>query len=136
MSDSTSELWVNTSFHGRQVAAFLAVKEYLGLKTNSEVVRHLVHIQARALRRNEQSRTMPVREDRAAAAEGSTSAVLGLPAANLPGRGDDESLCLTCPLPECDDGDPRCAYQEATGERDRQRGRASAYLRRRRNGQY
>jgi len=41
-----------------------------------------------------------------------------------------EALCLNCPLPECDETDPRCPYQRATGARIRRRERMRLYMRR------
>jgi len=43
-----------------------------------------------------------------------------------------EALCLRCALPECDETDPRCAYQQATGRRSRRLKRLRSYMRRRR----
>jgi hypothetical protein len=42
-----------------------------------------------------------------------------------------QALCLDCTLPDCDETDPRCAYQQATGRRARRLARLRAYMRRR-----
>jgi hypothetical protein len=135
-----AEIQVNVPFRGRQLAEFLAIKEYLGIHSNADVVRYLVHRYARALRKREQvaergsggggateepgtKRTPPPPADGSALADG------GAVAAPESGPG---YLCLHCPLPECDEGDPRCPYQQATGERDRQRARNRAAMRRKR----
>ena len=134
-----SEIRVNIPFRGRQLAEFLAIKDYLGIHTNADVVRYLVHRHARALQRRktaarpsarptvdgrlvEQEKEKPVAE-RARNAAGARAA---------PSRkgATPEHVCLECPLPECDEGDPRCPYQHVTGERERQRARTRAYMRR------
>jgi len=46
---SENELWVNTRFRNEDKAEFEAVKEYLGIKTSSDVIRFLVHQQAREI---------------------------------------------------------------------------------------
>ena len=43
-----------------------------------------------------------------------------------------ESLCLRCPLPDCDESDPRCPYQNALGVREDRRTFMREYQRRRR----
>ena len=123
VSDLESQLWVNTLFRGRQIAEFLAVKKHLGIQSNTDVVRHLVHKQARALRRpHRPSQTSspqpathvshaPVPLDR----DGQEKA--GLLAGPPSTRSDIQSLCLSCPLSDCDEIDPRCRYQQATGQR-------------------
>lgn len=115
MSDLESQLWVNTLFRGRQMAEFLEVKKHLGIQSNTDVLRHLVHKQARALRRlrrlaqpsSIQSPTPvpPVLLDR----EGPVGA--GREAGQAPTFPDAQSLCFSCPLPDCDESDPRCRYQ-------------------------
>ena len=42
MGDDRREMWVNTLFRGADMDEFLEVKEYLGIQTNTDVVRHLV----------------------------------------------------------------------------------------------
>jgi len=44
------ELWVNTRFRGQDADEFAAVKEWLGIKTNSDVMRYLVRKQAHEMR--------------------------------------------------------------------------------------
>ena len=115
MSDLESQLWVNTLFRGRQMAEFLAVKKHLGIQSNTDVVRHLVHRQARILRRLQRSSPPlagpppgPLQragQERAAGKAGQPS---------MPS--DLRSLCLSCPLPECDETDPRCPYRQAAGK--------------------
>jgi len=46
---SENELWVNTRFRNEDKTEFEAVKEYLGIKTSSDVIRFLVHQQAREI---------------------------------------------------------------------------------------
>jgi len=46
---SENELWVNTRFRNEDKTEFEAVKEYLGIKTSSDVIRFLVHRQAREI---------------------------------------------------------------------------------------
>ena len=152
-----SEVRVNLAFRGRQLAEFLAIKEHLGIQTNADVVRYLVRRHARALQRRERTLTQRRRGAGAQKGDGELTQRRGRPpcgrsaevrrgAAEGVGRGGrtmparDEDvrvrpselahLCLDCPLPECDEGDPRCPYQRATGERERQRERTRAYMRR------
>ena len=138
-----SEIRVNLLFRGRQLAEFLAIKTHLGIQNNTGVLRYLVHKHARALRRREilltqrrqgakaqgkerreganpDGRRPPATKRQAAAPKEETAS--NTPAPDL--------LCLNCPLPECDELDPRCLYQRATGERERQRARTRAYMRR------
>lgn len=119
-----SEIRVNLPFRGRQLAEFLAIKEHLGIETNADVVRYLVHRHARALQRRNVS--PPRRQD--ARAQRGDEAEARPP--GLEGDAPAERLCLDCPLPECDETDPRCPYQQATGERERQRARTRDYMRR------
>jgi hypothetical protein len=111
VSDLESELWVNTLFRGRQMAEFLAVKKHLGIQSNTDVLRHLVHKQARALRRLHRL-SRPSSSPSPAPAppallepEGQEDAG---PPPTLP---DAQSPCFSCPLPDCDETDPRCLYQ-------------------------
>jgi hypothetical protein len=132
VSDRESQIWVNTLFRGSQLAEFLAVKKHLGIQSNTDVVRHLIHKQARALRR----RARPYPPPHVQASEPSLSAPPDLkgpgPITRPPDPPDVESLCLSCSLPDCDEADPRCRYQEATGQRARKRAHMRAYSRRRR----
>jgi hypothetical protein len=139
-----SEIHVNLPFRGPQLAEFLAIKEYLGIHTNADVVRYLVHWHARALKQQakgsvvlppRRQETKTQRGDAKAAAEKRSSVREGdvRGGAKTPSHqagGAPELICLECPLPECDEGDPRCPYQQATGERERQRGRIRTYMRR------
>ena len=134
-----NEIRVNLPFRGQQLAEFLAIKEHLGIQTNADVVRYLVHRHAQALRRRARR---GAGRARARAAEGAKPAPLqhtpdvgaGVTppqgATPPPGETALRDLCLNCPLPECDEGDPRCPYQRATGERAQQRARTRAYMRR------
>ncbi|UCC65074.1 MAG: hypothetical protein JSV36_08585 [Anaerolineae bacterium] len=129
MSDRETQLWVNTLLRGRQLAEFLAVKKHLGIQSNTDVVRHLIHKQARALRRrarprSHQPHSPPAPLDR----EGQENAAL--PAFHPSTPPDVESLCLSCTLPDCDETDPGCRYQQATGQRQAKRERMRAYSRR------
>jgi hypothetical protein len=107
----------------------LAIKEYLGIHNNADVVRYLVHRHARALQRREQAgeRRSTDRSLVAPRGKDADEASAALAPEGAPGY-----LCLHCPLPECDEGDPNCPYQQATGELDRQRSRNRAAMRRRR----
>lgn len=115
MNDLESQLWVNTLFRGRQMAEFLAVKKHLGIQSNTDVLRHLVHKQARALRRMHRlaqpssspspAPVPPAPLDR----EGHKEA--GREAGQAPTLPDAQSPCFSCPLPDCDETDPRCLYQ-------------------------
>jgi hypothetical protein len=154
-----SEVRVNLAFRGRQLAEFLAIKEHLGIQTNADVVRYLVRRHARALQRRERTVTQRRRGAGAQRGDGEltqrrkgTEAQRGKDAEarrgaagsvrtggrTMPAQDEDvrvrpselAHLCLDCPLPECDEGDPRCPYQRATGERERQRERTRAYMRR------
>jgi len=65
-----NDLWVNTRFRNEDRAEFEAVKEYLGIKTSSDVIRFLVHQEARKIERPGQFvdtptpyRTEPVPEE-------------------------------------------------------------------------
>jgi hypothetical protein len=164
-----SEIHVNLPFRGRQLAEFLAIKEHLGIQTNADVVRYLVHRHAQALRRRARRGERRARGDANAGARAEvvpptevTPPRVGLPPAGVvppakegartaplqehspapdvgagvipPTAEALRELCLNCPLPECDDGDPRCPYQRATGERARQRERTRAYMRQARSG--
>ena len=136
MSEPT-EIRVNLPFRGRQLADFLAIKEYLGIQTNADVVRYLVHRHAQALRRREknggQGRSTQRREGAGTpGGKAGARSTQGRRRAGTPGGETvaPDLLCLDCPLPECDEGDPRCAYQQATGERDRKRARTREYMRR------
>jgi hypothetical protein len=112
-----SQLWVNTLFRGRQVAEFLAVKRHLGMQSNTEVIRHLIHKQARILRR----RALPRRSPSAQAPAPSVPTSLDRPGQERAGPlvdrpfdpSDIQSLCLSCPLPDCDESDPNCPYRQA-----------------------
>ena len=120
-----SEIRVNIPFRGRQLAEFLAIKDYLGIHTNADVVRYLVHRHARALLRRRPKTVGPQ------AAGGAAQEKEKTVAERAPLKGTaPEQMCLECPLPECDEGDPRCPYQRVTGERERQRARTRAYMRR------
>jgi hypothetical protein len=136
VSDMESKIWVNTLFRGSQLAEFLAVKKHLGIQSNTDVVRHLIHKQARALRRRTRSRPpppAPVLEPLVSAPpdlKGQEPA--GQPAGRSPDPADVPSLCLSCSLPDCDEADPRCRYQQASGQRARKRAHMRAYSRRRR----
>jgi hypothetical protein len=138
-----SEIRVNLPFRGRQLAEFLAIKKHLGIQNNTDVLRYLVHKQARALQRREilstqrrQGAKAPGKERQ----EGAHPDGRRPPATNRraatqkedrsPNTPTPDLLCLDCPLPECDELDPRCPYQRATGERERQRARTRAYMRR------
>jgi hypothetical protein len=129
-----SEIRVNLPFRGRQLADFLAIKDYLGIQSNADVVRYLVHRYARELRRWEKGATQ--RRIRPPAVGGGGTDARATPAtqktkdARGAGKGPPDLLCLDCPLPECDEGDARCAYQQATGERERKRARTREYMRR------
>jgi hypothetical protein len=118
VSDIESQLWVNTLFRGRQLAEFLAVKNHLGLQSNAEVIRHLIHKQARVLRRRPRARVTPAHP----APAGPKDATKTEPP-------DVRSLCLSCPLPDCDETDAGCLYQQATGQREAKRERMRAYVR-------
>jgi hypothetical protein len=139
-----SEIRVNLPFRGRQLAEFLAIKEHLGIQTNADVVRYLVHRHARALQRRKDASdrlwsaaqrrrdTSDRLRSAARGKEGAEGVPRGGRRAPDPGAGQRrlEDLCLNCPLPECDEGDPRCPYQQATGAREQQRARTRAYMRR------
>ena len=144
-----SEIRVNLVFRGRQLAEFLAIKEHLGVQTNADVVRYLVRRQTRALQRRERVSTQRRVRRRYQPAQRQESEAVGRAETQeeeMQSRGgrrpparEEEvhvrpselaHLCLDCPLPECDEGDPRCPYQRATGERERQRARTRAYMRR------
>jgi hypothetical protein len=125
-----SEIRVNLPFRGRQLAEFLAIKEHLGIQTSADVVRYLVHRYARELRQRDLTQGREGARTQGGEADArSTQRREG--AGTQGGEADTPGLlCLDCPLPECDEGDPRCAYQQATGERDRKRARTRAYMRR------
>ena len=142
-----NEIRVNMPFRGQQLAEFLAIKEHLGIQTNADVVRYLVHRHAQALRRRARRGAARARAKAAGGArtaEGAKTAedakiaplkrtpVQDVGAGIIPPQGETalRDLCLNCPLPECDEGDPRCPYQRATGERAQQRARTRAYMRR------
>lgn len=144
-----SEIRVNLLFRGRQLAEFLAIKEYLGIHNNTDVVRYLVRRHARALRRRKRAarptggrqagerrisgapapRSADPRSavQRAGVKEGVREGASTAP--RQEGTAPPSLLCLDCPLPECDEGDPRCLYQQATGERAQKRARTRAYMR-------
>ena len=118
MSQEPEELWVSLSFRGQDLDEFLAVKRYLGIHNHPDILRYLIRRQARALGHE--------LEPRSAAAAGPGSD----PAPDTPAAGlDAAQLCLDCPLPDCDESDPRCPYQQATGERDRRRERMRSQMR-------
>jgi hypothetical protein len=144
-----SEIRVNLPFRGRQLVDFLAIKKHLGIQNNTDVIRYLVHKHARALQRRDILSTQRLKDapDRSRPAaqgkEGQKDAHgdrRRAPASDrrtATDKGDarqnarsPDLLCLDCPLPECDDRDPRCPYQQATGEREQQRARTRAYMRR------
>jgi hypothetical protein len=132
MSDRDSELYISTFLRGRQVAEFLAVKDYLGIQSNAEIIRHLIHKQARVLRRRPLPRavrserpgpsSVPAPLDR----EGRDTGPPAEPPSTPP---DVESLCLSCSLPDCDETDPGCLYQQAVGRRETRLQRLRAYSR-------
>ena len=116
MSDLEPRIGITVRLRGRLVADFFQVKTHLGLESNPDVIRHLIHKQARVLRRRTLRRPSPA----AQAADPSPPAALDSsePVEDCPPDPVDvQSLCLSCPLPDCDESDPRCLYQQATGER-------------------
>ena len=148
-----NEIRVNMPFRGQQLAEFLAIKEHLGIQTNADVVRYLVHRHAQALRRRARGGVRRARGTRESATTAGDARTAGgartaplrqhapardVGAGGIPPQGEGATtagnalrdLCLNCPLPECDEGDPRCPYQRATGERAQQRARTRAYMRR------
>ena len=44
-------MYVNTPLRGEHIREFKAVKEFLGIANNADVIRHLVHKEARAISR-------------------------------------------------------------------------------------
>jgi hypothetical protein len=132
VSDLEPRIGINVRLRGRLVADFFHVKTHLGLDSNPDVIRHLIHKQASALRRRSRSglRSAP-RASGAGASDVDTADALeaGASASKAP---EIEALCLSCALPECDEIDPRCAYQRATGQREAKRARTRAYARRKR----
>lgn len=119
MSGMESKLWVNTLFRGRQLAEFLAVKNHLGIQSNAEVIRHLIHKQARVLRRRPRTRPTPGHPTPPGPKDAATTE-----------PPDTRPLCLSCPLPDCDETDPDCPYQQATGQREAKCERMRTYVRR------
>jgi len=51
-------MYVNTPLRGDQIREFKAVKQFLGIANNADVIRHLVHKEARRI----QEATVPQRE--------------------------------------------------------------------------
>ena len=126
MSNEIREAWINICLRDEQLADFVAVKQYLGLQNNTDVIRLLIRKEAHAIRRTQPPhspagpRTLP---------QLMPSAPPDVPAG---APEPDASLCLNCPLPDCDDTDPNCPYQQATGELDRRRSRQRASVQRKR----
>jgi hypothetical protein len=112
-----SEIRVNLPFRGRRLAEFLAIKDYLGIQTNADVVRYLVRRSARALRRRSGRRR--VEGGQAGVQRQEARAGAGENAAPPQAGGEPDLICLDCPLPECDERDPRCLYRRALEGRKR-----------------
>ena len=121
MSNRTRTLWINTPLKGPLIDEFLAVKEYLGIEANTDIVRYLIRRQARVIRQARDPDPGRLAFDAHAPGPESPDTPLA-----------DAELCLSCSLPDCDENDPGCAYQRATGERDRRRARMRTYMRRKR----
>jgi len=51
-------MYVNTPLRGDQIREFKAVKQFLGIDNNADVIRHLVHKEARRI----QEAAVPQRE--------------------------------------------------------------------------
>jgi hypothetical protein len=113
VSDLESQLWVNTLFRGRQLAEFLAVKKHLGIQSNTDVIRHLIHKQARALYRRRRPSTSPTAQPELPAAPAPLTGEGQAPEQST----DGPSLCFSCTLPDCDETDLRCLYRQAAGRR-------------------
>jgi hypothetical protein len=128
VDDTGGQLWVNTLFRGRQVAEFLAVKRYLGIQSNAEIVRHLIHKQARMLQRR--AKRTAVRRSRAEPDDRELQEQAGPDAGQAADPSELRDLCLACSLPDCDETDPRCGYQRVTGQRRDKNERMNAYSRR------
>jgi hypothetical protein len=110
------------------VAEFLAIKDYLGIQSNAEIIRHLIHKQARILRRRPLSRAVRAERERVPAVPAPIDRE-AQSAGPPPAPPDVESLCLSCSLPECDETDPGCLYQQASGRRETRLQRLRAYSR-------
>ena len=142
MGNEEKELWVNMRFRGPQVDEFLAVKAYLGIQNNTDVLRHLLRQHANEIDRQvylagrydnlveweaemlRRKMHWPTDEQRQAVEDALRQVVAAETApgdhgASERGAGaapvDDalRRLCLNCPLPECDETDPRCLYRRA-----------------------
>ena len=127
-----SEIRVNLILRDCQLADFMAIKEYLGIHTNADVVRYLVHRHARALRGWQKAGAPRIRFSEGERGSGSEDVRRSSPREGhvRAEQGASEFLCLACPLPECDEGDPRCPYQQVAGEVERKRARNREYMRR------
>ena len=130
MSNEIREAWVNMCFRDEQLADFVAVKQYLGLQNNTDVIRLLVRKEAHAIRHAQALRS----PDSPSLGRGTADAPPRSRSAPgvQPTRSELDALCLACSLPECDDGDPHCPYQQAVGELEAHRAQQRAAAQRKR----
>jgi len=55
-------MYVNTPLRGEQICEFKAVKQFLGIANNADVIRHLVHKEARRIQEGPIPQPEAVRE--------------------------------------------------------------------------
>jgi hypothetical protein len=146
VSNERQETWINICLRDEQLADFVAVKQYLGLQNNTDVIRLLIRKEALAIWRAQAlrapeapsvertpslERNPEIAPSLPQSAPGSLpDAPAGAPEPGVPGGAS--GLCLACPLPDCDDTDSNCLYQQATGELDRHRAQQRAAVQRKR----